>query len=35
MAGDSIPVVALDRCQPDRCTYDAMNYCPPHRAGTE
>ncbi|KAB7516825.1 ribosome biogenesis/translation initiation ATPase RLI [Halosegnis rubeus] len=35
MAGDSIAVVDLDRCQPDRCNYECMNYCPPNRTGKE
>ena len=35
MASDSIAVVDLDRCQPDRCNYECMNYCPPNRTGKE
>ena len=35
MAEDSIAVVDLDRCQPDRCNYECMNYCPPNRTGKE
>jgi ATP-binding cassette subfamily E protein 1 len=35
MAEDSIAVVDLDRCQPDRCNYECMNYCPPNRSGKE
>jgi ATP-binding cassette subfamily E protein 1 len=35
MADDSIAVVDLDRCQPDRCNYECMNYCPPNRTGKE
>jgi ATP-binding cassette subfamily E protein 1 len=35
MADDSIAVVDLDRCQPDRCNYECMNYCPPNRSGKE
>ncbi|AHG02723.1 ATPase [Halobacterium sp. DL1] len=35
MAEDSIAVVDLDRCQPDRCNYECANYCPPNRTGKE
>ncbi|PSQ17672.1 ribosome biogenesis/translation initiation ATPase RLI [Halobacteriales archaeon QS_8_69_26] len=35
MADDSIAVVELDRCQPDRCNYECKNYCPPNRTGKE
>jgi ATP-binding cassette subfamily E protein 1 len=35
MADDSIAVVDLDRCQPDRCSYECMNFCPPNRTGKE
>jgi ATP-binding cassette subfamily E protein 1 len=35
MADDSIAVVDLDRCQPDRCNYECSNYCPPNRTGKE
>src|SRR6056297_696788 len=35
MADDSIAVVDLDRCQPDRCGYECKNYCPPNRTGKE
>ncbi|MFA9515657.1 ribosome biogenesis/translation initiation ATPase RLI [Halopenitus sp. H-Gu1] len=35
MADDSIAVVDLDRCQPDRCNYECMKYCPPNRTGKE
>ncbi|MFB6096898.1 MAG: ribosome biogenesis/translation initiation ATPase RLI [Haloferacaceae archaeon] len=35
MAQDSIAVVDLDRCQPDRCNYECSNYCPPNRTGKE
>jgi ATP-binding cassette subfamily E protein 1 len=35
MAGDSIAVVDLDRCQPDRCNYECANFCPPNRTGEE
>ncbi len=35
MAEDSIAVVDLDRCQPDRCNYECVNYCPPNRTGKE
>ena len=35
MAEDSIAVVDLDRCQPDRCNYECKNYCPPNRTGKE
>ncbi|GGL69163.1 ribosome biogenesis/translation initiation ATPase RLI [Halocalculus aciditolerans] len=35
MAGDSIAVVDLDRCSPDRCNYECANYCPPNRTGKE
>ncbi|USZ71062.1 ribosome biogenesis/translation initiation ATPase RLI [Natronosalvus halobius] len=35
MAKDSIAVVDLDRCQPDRCNYECKNYCPPNRTGKE
>ncbi len=35
MASDSIAVVDLERCQPDRCNYECSNYCPPNRTGKE
>ena len=35
MADDSIAVVDLDRCQPDRCNYECANFCPPNRTGKE
>jgi ATP-binding cassette subfamily E protein 1 len=35
MADDSIAVVDLERCQPDRCNYECKNYCPPNRTGKE
>ncbi|WP_435196722.1 ribosome biogenesis/translation initiation ATPase RLI [Natronomonas sp. EA1] len=35
MARDSIAVVDLDRCSPDRCNYECANYCPPNRTGKE
>ena len=35
MADDSIAVVDLDRCQPDRCNYECANFCPPNRTGSE
>jgi len=35
MAEDSIAVVDLDRCQPDRCNYECSNFCPPNRTGKE
>ncbi len=35
MADDSIAVVDLDRCQPDRCNYECVNFCPPNRTGKE
>ncbi|ESS13012.1 MAG: putative ATPase, RNase L inhibitor (RLI) like protein [uncultured archaeon A07HR60] len=35
MADDSIAVVDLERCQPDRCNYECQNYCPPNRTGKE
>jgi len=35
MAEDSIAVVDLDRCQPDRCNYECANFCPPNRSGEE
>ncbi|WP_207591858.1 ribosome biogenesis/translation initiation ATPase RLI [Halomontanus rarus] len=35
MADDSIAVVDLDRCQPDRCNYECKNFCPPNRTGKE
>jgi len=35
MSDDSIAVVDLDRCQPDRCNYECKNYCPPNRTGKE
>jgi ATP-binding cassette subfamily E protein 1 len=35
MAEDSIAVVDLDRCQPDRCSYECANFCPPNRTGKE
>ncbi len=33
MSKESIAVVNLDRCQPDRCNYECANYCPPNRTG--
>ena len=35
MSDDSIAVVDLDRCQPDRCNYECANFCPPNRTGEE
>ncbi|WP_318567461.1 ribosome biogenesis/translation initiation ATPase RLI [Salinigranum marinum] len=35
MADDSIAVVDLDRCQPDRCNYECAKYCPPNRTGKD
>jgi ATP-binding cassette subfamily E protein 1 len=35
MAEDSIAVVDLDRCQPDRCNYECVNFCPPNRTGKQ
>jgi len=35
MSDDSIAVVDLDRCQPDRCNYECKNYCPPNRTGKD
>ena len=35
MGDDSIAVVDLDRCQPDRCNYECANFCPPNRTGKE
>jgi ATP-binding cassette subfamily E protein 1 len=35
MADDSIAVVDLERCQPDRCSYECANFCPPNRTGKE
>ncbi|WP_436911047.1 ribosome biogenesis/translation initiation ATPase RLI [Halosimplex marinum] len=35
MSDDSIAVVDLDRCQPDRCNYECANFCPPNRSGKE
>ncbi len=35
MAEDSIAVVDLERCQPDRCNYECANFCPPNRTGKE
>ncbi|AWB28096.1 ribosome biogenesis/translation initiation ATPase RLI [Halococcoides cellulosivorans] len=35
MADDSIAVVDLDRCQPDRCNYECVKDCPPNRTGKE
>ncbi|EJN59515.1 ribosome biogenesis/translation initiation ATPase RLI [Halogranum rubrum] len=35
MADDSIAVVDLDRCSPDRCNYECSNFCPPNRTGKE
>ncbi len=35
MARDSIAVVDLERCQPDRCNYECANFCPPNRTGKE
>ena len=35
MTDDSIAVVDLERCQPDRCNYECANFCPPNRTGEE
>jgi ATP-binding cassette, sub-family E, member 1 len=35
MADDSIAVVDLERCSPDRCNYECKNFCPPNRTGKE
>ncbi|MXR52798.1 ribosome biogenesis/translation initiation ATPase RLI [Halovenus sp. WSH3] len=35
MAEDSIAVVDLEKCQPDRCNYECANFCPPNRTGKE
>ncbi|MFW6382973.1 MAG: ribosome biogenesis/translation initiation ATPase RLI, partial [Haloferacaceae archaeon] len=35
MADDSIAVVDLDRCSPDRCNYECANFCPPNRTGKD
>jgi len=35
MAEDSIAVVDLELCQPDRCNYECANFCPPNRTGKE
>ena len=35
MADDSIAVVDLETCQPDRCNYECANFCPPNRTGKE
>ena len=35
MAEDSIAVVDLEQCQPDRCNYECVNFCPPNRTGKE
>jgi ATP-binding cassette subfamily E protein 1 len=35
MSDDSIAVVDLERCQPDRCNYECANFCPPNRTGKE
>jgi ATP-binding cassette subfamily E protein 1 len=35
MADDSIAVVDLDRCQPDRCNYECAEFCPPNRTGED
>jgi len=35
MSEDSIAVVNLEQCQPDRCNYECINYCPPNRTGKE
>jgi ATP-binding cassette subfamily E protein 1 len=35
MSDDSIAVVDLDRCSPDRCNYECSNFCPPNRTGKE
>jgi len=35
MAEDSIATVDLERCQPDRCNYECINYCPPNRTGKD
>ncbi|SFP64770.1 ribosome biogenesis/translation initiation ATPase RLI, partial [Halolamina pelagica] len=35
MSSDSIAVVDLDRCQPDRCNYECQKFCPPNRTGKE
>ena len=35
MADDSIAVVDLDDCQPDRCNYECADFCPPNRSGKD
>ncbi len=35
MAQDSIATVDLERCQPDRCNYECIDYCPPNRTGKD
>lgn len=35
MAKDSIAVVDLERCRPDKCNYECANFCPPNRTGKE
>jgi ATP-binding cassette subfamily E protein 1 len=35
MSEDSIAVVDLEKCQPDRCNYECANFCPPNRTGKE
>ena len=35
MAEDSIATVDLERCQPDRCNYECINFCPPNRTGKD
>ncbi|MFB6302424.1 MAG: ribosome biogenesis/translation initiation ATPase RLI [Haloferacaceae archaeon] len=35
MADDSIAVVDLERCQPDRCNYECAEFCPPNRSGKD
>ncbi|MFB6282162.1 MAG: ribosome biogenesis/translation initiation ATPase RLI [Haloferacaceae archaeon] len=35
MADDSIAVVDLERCQPDRCNYECVEFCPPNRSGKD
>jgi len=35
MAEDSIAVVDLEGCQPDRCNYECASFCPPNRSGKQ
>ena len=35
MSEDSIATVDLERCQPDRCNYECIDYCPPNRTGKD